>query len=209
MALCGCRMIALFDLALGPAHAPKHHAPAARLEEVFCPRPCRNAMVNVSVQTRITLAPDEPGGDGTLSVAEARCVATPLRNAAPAFAAEKSMRPSWHSNTRRGGGRDKSLDAHWTHHHRSSQTERVWIYPCADDVPLPRKLLRGPAEAAVHPSVLHVRKVLRLVPLHRRPLPLAAWRLLLRFGAGECSFSHFVIPHFADDEGFVMCVGRG
>ncbi len=141
MALCGCCVPVLFDLALGSAHATKHHAPAARLEEVFCPRPCRNAMANVSVQTRITLVLDEPGGDATFSVVEARCVATPLRNAAPAVAAEKSMRPSWHSNTRRGGGRDKSLDAHWTHHHRSSQTEKVWIYPCADDVPLPRKLL--------------------------------------------------------------------
>ncbi len=165
-------------------------------------------MANVSVQTRITLVLGEPGGNGTLSVVEAHCVATPLRHAAPAVAAEKSIRPSWHSNTRRSGGRDKSLDAHWTHHHRSSQTERIWIYPCAEDVPLPRKLLRGPVEAAVYPSVLHVRKVLRLVPLHRRPLPLAVWRLLLRFGACEPSFSHFVIPHFARDEG-VLCVGRG
>ncbi len=208
MALCGCCVPVLFDLALGSAHAPKHHAPVARLEVVF-PKTCRNAMANVSVQTRITLGPGEPEGDATLSVVEARCVATPLRNVAPAVAAEKSMRPPWHSNTRRGGGRDKSLDARWTHHHRSSQTERVWIYPCAYDVPLPRKLLRGPAEAAVHPSVLHVRKVLRLVPLHRRPLPLAAWRLLLRFGACEPSFSHFVIPHFARDDGVVLCVGRG
>ena len=61
----------------------------------------------------------------------------------------------------------------------------------------------------MHPSVLHVRNVLRLVPLHRRPLPLAVWRLLLRFGAGERSFSHFVIPRYADDEGFVLCVGPG
>ncbi len=166
-------------------------------------------MANVSVQTRITLVLGELGGNGTLSVVEAHCVATPLRHAAPAVAAEKSMRPSWHSNTRRSGGRDKSLDAHWAHHHRSSQTERVWIYPCAEDVPLPRELRRGPAEAAVHPSVLHVRKVLRLVPLRRRPLPLAVWRLRLRFGACAPSFSHFVIPHFARDEGVVLCVGRG
>ena len=192
--------------------APLAHRSIMRLllgSRIFSPRPCRNAMANVSVQTHITLVPGEPGGDATLSVVEARCVATPLRNAASAVAAEKSMRPAWLSNTRRGGGRDKSPDAHWTHHHRCSQTERVWIYPCADDVPRPRKLLRGPAEAAVHPSVLHVRKVLRLAPLHRRPLPLAAWRLLLRFGAGERSFSHFVIPRYADDEGFVLCVGPG
>ena len=61
----------------------------------------------------------------------------------------------------------------------------------------------------MHPSVLHVWQVFCLVPLRRCPLPLAVWRLLLRFGACEPSFSHFVIPHFARDEGVVLCVGRG
>ena len=61
---------------------------------------------------------------------------------------------------------------------------------------------------AMHPGLQHVREVLGMIPLHARPLPIAAWRLLMDFAAAERSFFHNIIQHYHDTSVF-MCVARG
>ena len=39
----------------------------------------------------------------------------------------------------------------------------------------------------------HVRYVLRMLPLHRKPLPQSAWRLLMAFGERDPAFCNFII----------------
>ena len=51
----------------------------------------------------------------------------------------------------------------------------------------------------------HVREVLGMTPLHGRPLPINAWRILMDFLAAEHSFCYNIIPHFHETSVF-MCV---
>ena len=61
---------------------------------------------------------------------------------------------------------------------------------------------------STHPGLKHVREVLGMAPLHARPLPISAWRLLMDFAAAERSFCHNIIPHFHETSVF-MCVAPG
>jgi len=47
-----------------------------------------------------------------------------------------------------------------------------------------------------------------LAPLHREPLPLVVWRLLLAYCARERSFCHYILPCFTDNHLVVLCVSR-
>ena len=52
----------------------------------------------------------------------------------------------------------------------------------------------------------HVRYVLRMLPLHRKPLPQSAWRLLMAFGERDPAFCNFIIPHFAKSGRVFLCI---
>jgi hypothetical protein len=66
------------------------------------------------------------------------------------------------------------------------------------------KIWPGPMDA-IHPCLQHIQEVLGMVPLHSRPLPIAAWRLLMDFAAVEHSFCHNIIPYF-HNAFVVLCV---
>ena len=98
-----------------------------------------------------------------------------------------SQLPSWYKSVRRGGGKNKAIDDRFAYRHRQTQPERPFqaiVAPLASAVPLPRF------------PYSHVRLVLKMRPLHRRPLPLRAWRLLMSLLEAESSFCNLIIPHF-------------
>ena len=120
-----------------------------------------------------------------------------------------TMRRSYLPVTRRGGMRLKHARVRWSHYHRYSQTERVWIHPRSSEVPMPHKLLDTAVKRKYTTTCDHVNRVLStlgLVPLHYKPIPLEAWRLLIQFSKCDLSFSHFIIPQFADKGGVLLTV---
>ena len=111
---------------------------------------------------------------------------------------QMSQFPSWHKNTRRGAGKNSAIDDRYAYKHRSTQTDRWFqavVAPLPAEVPLPRF------------ADVHVRLVLKMLPLHKRPLPLSAWRLLMSFLEAERSFGNLIIPHFTSVSVF-LCVRR-
>ena len=59
-----------------------------------------------------------------------------------------------------------------------------------------------------HLGLKHVREVLGFAPLHKPPLPINVWRLLMELGATERSFCQHIIPHFHGTSVF-MCITLG
>ena len=95
--------------------------------------------------------------------------------------------PSCYKSVRRGGSKNKAIDDRFACRHRYTQTDRLFqtiVAPLASAVPLPRVLYT------------HVRLVLKMRPLHQRPLPLRVWRLLMSLLEAESSFCNLIIPYF-------------
>ena len=106
--------------------------------------------------------------------------------------------PSWYKNVRRGGGKNKATDDQFAYKHCQMQTERPFqavVAPLASAVPLPRF------------PYTHVRLVLKTMPLHRRPMPLRIWRLMMSLLEAESSFCNLIIQYFTGVTVF-LCVSR-